>query len=94
MWENLRKRYAVANTPKIHQLKTDIVACKQEGLDVVEFYSKLIGMWSELRNYIKILKCNCGKCECNVGSKVVKKVEEEQTHQFLIGLGDETYADV
>ena len=51
-------------------------------------------MWSELRNYIKILKCNCGKCECNVGSKVVKKVEEEQTHQFLIGLDDETYADV
>ena len=28
MWENLRKRYPVPNTPKVHQLKTDIVACK------------------------------------------------------------------
>ena len=26
MWENLRKRYVVTNTPKIHQLKTDIAA--------------------------------------------------------------------
>ena len=38
MWENLRKRYAVANTPKIHQLKAEIAACQQGGLEVVEFY--------------------------------------------------------
>jgi len=44
MWENLRKRYAVANTPKIHQFTTNIAACKQEGLYVAEFYSKLMGM--------------------------------------------------
>jgi len=48
MWENLRKHCAVANTPKIHQLKTDLAACKQGSLEVVEFYSKLMGMWSEL----------------------------------------------
>ena len=44
MWKNLRKRYAVANTPKIHQLKTELAACKQGSLEVVEFYSKLMGM--------------------------------------------------
>jgi len=54
MWENLRKRYAMPNTPKVHQLKTDIAACKQGGLEVVEFYSKLMCMWSKLNNYIKI----------------------------------------
>ena len=94
MWENLRERYAMANTSKIHQFKADIAECKQEGLDAVEFYSKLIGMWSELSNYTKIPQCTCRKCECNVGGKVVKMIEQEQTHQFLMGLNDETYGNV
>ena len=38
MWENLKKRYTVSNAPKIHQLKTKLVDCKQDGLEVVEFY--------------------------------------------------------
>lgn len=38
MWENLQRRYVVANTPKIHQLKTDFASCKQGSLEVVEFY--------------------------------------------------------
>ena len=88
------KKYAVPDAPKSHQLKTDIASCKQEGLDVVEFYSKLMGMWSELSNYVKIPRCTCGKCECDVDGKVVTMIEEEQTHQFLMGLRDETYAYV
>ena len=28
MWDDLKKRYAMANTPKIHQLKADIANCK------------------------------------------------------------------
>ena len=60
MWQNLHKCYAVANTPKIHQLKTDFAACKQGGLEVADFYSKLMGMWSELENYAKVPQCTCG----------------------------------
>jgi len=44
IWEILRKRYAIANEPKIYQLKTHLAACKQGGLEVVEFYSKIMGM--------------------------------------------------
>ena len=42
--ENLKKWYAVSNAPKIHQLKTKLAECKQGGLEVVEFYSKLVGL--------------------------------------------------
>ena len=38
---------------KMHQLKTDLAACKQDELDIVDFYSKLSGMWSKLENYVK-----------------------------------------
>ena len=51
-------------------------------------------MWSELSNYIKIPRCTCGKCECEVGAQVVKLMEEERTHQFLMGLDDEVYGTV
>jgi len=70
IWENLRKRHVVPNTPKIHQLKMEIAATKH-GLEVVKFYSKLIGMWTKLSNYMKIPQLTCGKCECEVGAKVV-----------------------
>ena len=29
MWKDLKKRYSVANAPKIHQLKGGIANCKQ-----------------------------------------------------------------
>jgi len=94
MWKNLQKRYVVPNTPKIHKLKTNIAASKQSGLEVVEFYSKLMAMWIELNNYVKIPQCTCGKCECGVGGKVVKLMEEEHTHHFIMGLEDKSYANI
>ena len=36
MWDDLKKRYGMDNTPKIHQLKSDIANCKQGGLEVGE----------------------------------------------------------
>jgi len=94
MWESLRKRYTTPNTPKIDQLKTNIAAAKHGGLEVVDFYSKLMSMWSELSNYIKIPQCTCRKCECEVGPKVVKMIEDEQTHQVLVSLDDVSYANI
>ena len=41
MWEDLKKRYLVANAPKMHQLKAGIANCKQGILDVGEFYKLL-----------------------------------------------------
>ena len=89
MWKNLKQRHTVSNAPKIHQLKTKLAECKQGGLEVVEFYSKLMGLWSELENEVRLPQCICGKCECDIGKKLTKTVEEEKAHQFLMGLNDE-----
>jgi len=61
---------------------------------VVEFYSKLMGMWSELDNYVKMPQCTCGKCECEISIRVVKMMNEEKTHQFLMGLNDENFSTI
>jgi len=58
---------------------------------MIEFYSKLMGIWSEPQNYAKMPHCTYGKCACGVGNKIVKMIEEEKMHQFLMGLGDEYF---
>jgi len=88
----MSKRYAIANTPEVHQLKTELASCKQDSLEVVEFWNKLMGFWSELDNYTKIPHCTCGKCECKIGDKIMKMVDEGKAHQFLMGLKDESFS--
>ena len=67
-------------------------------MEVVELYSKLMGLWSELPNYIKIpnttYKCTCGKCDCNTDGAIIKMMEENKTHHFLMGLDDDLYSNI
>ena len=48
IWENIQKRYSVPNVPEIHQLKAEIASCKQRNLEVVEFFTKLMGFGMSL----------------------------------------------
>jgi len=45
---------------------------------------KLIGLWTELDNYVRI-----PECKCDAAKKIAKMNEEEKGHQFLMGLDDE-----
>jgi len=72
--------------PRIHQLEAKTASCKQERQDLVELFSKLMGLWNELDNYIKILTCLCGAAE-----KMLKMIKDDKVHQFLTGLDDESY---
>ena len=80
MWDDLKKCYAMANTPKIHQLKANIANCKQGDLDVGEFFAKLNNLWNELANLIKVPMCTCKGCECGVRSRIMGMYEEDRTH--------------
>ena len=94
MWTNLKKHYVVSNVPKIEQLKTKLAECKEGGSEVVEFFSRVMGFWSDLENQVQYPRCTCGKCECKIGEQLIKMAEEEKAHQFLIGLNDEIYANL
>ena len=78
MSDNLKRRYGTANTPKIHQRRTDI-ANKQGSLEVGEFYSKLVHLWTELSNLMKVL-CTCSGCKCGAGKQILEMYEEDRAH--------------
>jgi len=83
LWENIKTRYVMPNIPKIHKLKAEITSCKQNKQDVVDFFSRLMGLWSELDNSIKI-----SPYKCETAAKMAKYIEEEKVHQFLVGVDD------
>ena len=94
MWEDLKKRYSVANLPKIHQLKAALANCKQGTLDIGEFYNKIVNLWNELNNHVKIPICTCKGCKCGAATKIIQMYEEDKSHQFLMGLNDEEFSQI
>ena len=94
MWDDLRKRYGMANTPKIHQLKANIVNCKQGDMDVGEFYSKLVNLWNELGNLVKFPVCTCSGCQCGAAKKIMAMYEADKAHQFLMGLNNDAHSTI
>ena len=94
MWEDIKERFSVVNGPRIQQLESDLARCKQGGMSMVTYYGKLKILWDELGNYEQSPACSCGKCKCNIASKLEKRREEEKVHQFLMGLDDVTYGAV
>jgi len=70
-------------------LKAEITPCKQNKQDIVDFFSRLVGLWNELDGYIKIPACTCGSV-----AKITKLLEDEKVHRFFMGLDDELYSVV
>lgn len=91
LWDDLHQRFSIGNGPRVHQLKADLAACKQQGATVVTYYGRLKVMWDELVNYEPIPMCKCGGCKCNMSSALEKKRDDEKVHQFLMGLDDAVY---
>ncbi|KAJ1695814.1 hypothetical protein LUZ63_012512 [Rhynchospora breviuscula] len=94
MWDNLKERFSVGNAPRIHQLKAEIAAAKQNGQSIVTYFTRLKGMWDELSDHSPVPACVCSGCTCNVTAKLVKEREEEKIHQFLMGLDDSVYGNI
>jgi len=89
LWENIHKRYSIPNVPKIHQLKAQIASCKQNKQEVVEFFNRLVGLWNELGNYVKIPDCKCG-----AAAKIARFMEDDKAHQFFVGLDDDSFSTI
>ena len=94
IWEDLKKRYSVANLLRIHQLKAAVANCKQGTLDIGEFYNKLMILWNEMNNYVKVSTCTCKGCTCGAAQKLIKLYKEDQSHQFLMGLNDDEFSHI
>ncbi|XP_012840356.1 PREDICTED: uncharacterized protein LOC105960698 [Erythranthe guttata] len=94
LWEDLQLRFAVANGPKINHLKTELGNCKQRGHSVAEYFGKMKMLWDEINDYEPIFTCNCGGCKCQITQQLRARRDDEQVHQFFMGLEDSMFGTV
>lgn len=81
MWTELQKRFSVGSVVRVHQLKLELASCKQDGYSVMDYFGKLSKKWEELLNCKPIPTRTCSASEI-----YAKEYEEEEVHQFLMGL--------
>jgi len=60
LWKDIQEGFFIVNGPRIQQLKVELVECKQRGITIISYYSKLKKLWEELGNYETIPICKCG----------------------------------
>lgn len=89
MWSELKKRFSVGSAVRVHQLKSELASCKQEGSSVMEYFGKLSQKWEELLSCKPLPSCTCAASEV-----YSKEYEEEKVHQFLMGLDEARYGNV
>ncbi|XP_074271153.1 uncharacterized protein LOC141595079 [Silene latifolia] len=89
IWKELQERYAAGNAARIHQLKSDLAACRQGNRSVVDYYTNLKSLWDELATYSRVPDCTCG-----AATAFLKEKEEEKIHQFIMGLNDTLYNNI
>ena len=87
--EKTTKCYSIPYLPRIHQLKAEIASFKQGDQEVVEFFTKLMGLLNELGNYVKTSPCTSSAVE-----KTSIMMEQDKVHQIHMGLNDNIYNTV
>ncbi|KAG7593962.1 GAG-pre-integrase domain [Arabidopsis thaliana x Arabidopsis arenosa] len=92
MWENLRIRYSIGNTSRVHQIKASIAACSQDGQTIADYFGKLKIMWDDLDDFEPSIDCCCSSATCPQRLKQQRRRDLERIHQFLMGLDASRFA--
>ncbi|XP_024005273.1 uncharacterized protein LOC112082191 [Eutrema salsugineum] len=65
IWKNLSSRFKQNDAPRVYEIEQRLSTLQQGSMDVSSYYTELITLWEEYKNYIELPVCTCGKCECN-----------------------------
>ncbi|KAG7578706.1 Reverse transcriptase RNA-dependent DNA polymerase [Arabidopsis thaliana x Arabidopsis arenosa] len=52
------------------------------------YYTELVTLWEEYRNYVELHVCTCGKCECNAACLWERLQQRNRVTKFLMGLNE------
>lgn len=55
LWDDIQQRFSVRNGARVHQLKSEVANCKQNGETVMGYYGRLKKIWDDLIDYDQML---------------------------------------
>lgn len=88
IWKNLLSRFKQDDAPRVFDIEQRLSKIEQGSRDVSTYYTELITLWEEHRNYVDLPVCTCGKCECAAAVKWENLQQRSRVTKFLMGLND------
>lgn len=83
-------RFKQDDAPRVYEIEQRLSSIQQGSMDVSAYYTELVTLWEEYKNYIELPVCTCGRCECNAAVLWEKLQQRGRVTKFLMGL-NETY---
>ena len=63
IWNNFLARFQQDDAPRVYDIEQRLSKSEQGSMDVSAYYTELVTLWEEHRNYVELLVCTCGKCD-------------------------------
>ncbi|KAG7577896.1 Retrotransposon Copia-like N-terminal [Arabidopsis thaliana x Arabidopsis arenosa] len=88
IWKNLLSRFKQDDAPRVFDIEQRLSKIEQGSRDISAYYTELLTLWEEHRNYVDIPVCSCGRCECDAATKWEKMQQRSRVTKFLMGLNE------
>ena len=85
---NLISRFKQDDAPRVYDIEQRLSKIEQVSVDVSAYYTELVTLWEEHRNFVELPVCTCGKCECDAPSLWEKLQHRSRVTKFLMGLNE------
>lgn len=88
IWKNLLARFKQDDAPRVYEIEQRLGSIQQGSMDVTAYYTELVTLWEEHKNFVDLPVCTCGKCECNAAKSWETLQERSRVTKFLMGLNE------
>ncbi|XP_023644322.1 uncharacterized protein LOC111832183 [Capsella rubella] len=88
IWKNILARYKQDDAPRVFAIEQRLSKIEQGSMDISTYYTELLTLWEELKNYVELPVCTCGKCECDAAAKWELLQQRGRVTKFLMGLNE------
>ena len=72
----------------MYEIEHQLSRLQKGSMDIRTYYTVLVTLWEEYKNYVEFPVCTCGRCECN--ATVLWESLQQRSHvtKFLMGLNE------
>lgn len=88
IWKNLLARFKQDDAPRVYEIEQRLGSIQQGSMDETTYYTELITLCKEYKNYVEIPVFTCGKFECNAAQSWESLQKRSLVTKFLMGLNE------
>ena len=89
IWDDLFKRFAQSNVPRLFNLRKDLVSLTQGTQSISTYFTVFRGLLDELDNLGAIPRCKISNCPCGINAQLDEYEKQVTLSQFLMGLNEQ-----